>query len=436
MSAQIPVRKIKAVQHLVRAPRGIQLVATFSESQTVKRLVKERPGNDGVGREVQHDDLVLPISGMQHCGPFPRRMHRDVHRKIPHPHLLPGRTKRPLVWQKHGPIRPLPRHVRQRFFGAGKGSNREGEAENGGNAHSRAYGSARCDGKAPRSAGLEIASLGHVKIALPAEIGLALSSAFPTHSIVAEITSFGGHGLLIAFAIFAVVVRIVSTSVAKKPSSKAERPSPKRTSADPGVIWPKEDAIADTPSLKSLSWEDFELLVGEIFRRRGYAVELCAGTGADGGVDLLLRKDEERVLVQCKHWKAQKVGVRELREFFGVLTAEQAPRGIFVTTGAFTDAARDFAKGKPIEMIAGKELEQLLQSAAATPEENLLEISRWANGFIEAATVTLPNCPRCKVAMTKRTSRHGAFWGCSTFPSCRGKRDLRRYCEDAQLSVA
>src|SRR4051812_41327334 len=41
-------------------------------------------------------------------------------------------------------------------------------------------------------------------------------------------------------------------------------------------------------SLAAMSWQDFELLVGEFFRRRGFSVKETGGGGADGGVDLVL----------------------------------------------------------------------------------------------------------------------------------------------------
>jgi len=51
--------------------------------------------------------------------------------------------------------------------------------------------------------------------------------------------------------------------------------------------------------------------------------------------------------VQCKHWRAFKVGVREVRELFGVMVAERAHRAIFIASGSYTREARDFAGGKP-----------------------------------------------------------------------------------------
>lgn len=62
-------------------------------------------------------------------------------------------------------------------------------------------------------------------------------------------------------------------------------------------------------ALRNMSWREFEQLVGEAFRMKGYAVTETGGGGADGGIDLELRKGGEVFLVQCKQWRAFKVSV-------------------------------------------------------------------------------------------------------------------------------
>ena len=75
-------------------------------------------------------------------------------------------------------------------------------------------------------------------------------------------------------------------------------------------------------SLRSLSWREFEQLVGEAYRRQGYDVEETGGGGPDGGFDLVLRGNGETVLVQCKQWRERQLGVRSARELLGVVASE------------------------------------------------------------------------------------------------------------------
>jgi hypothetical protein len=34
----------------------------------------------------------------------------------------------------------------------------------------------------------------------------------------------------------------------------------------------------------------------------------------------------------------------------------------------------------------------------------------------------VPTCARCKSPMVRRTSEYGRFWGCSSYPACKGTR--------------
>ena len=86
-------------------------------------------------------------------------------------------------------------------------------------------------------------------------------------------------------------------------------------------------------AVDGLSWQDFERLIGEAFRRRGFTVAETGGGGADGGVDLVLTKGGEKSLVQCKHWRAQQVGVAVVRELYGVMAARGASGGFVGMTG-------------------------------------------------------------------------------------------------------
>lgn len=130
-------------------------------------------------------------------------------------------------------------------------------------------------------------------------------------------------------------------------------------------------------TIRDLSWRGFEELVGEAYRRQGYSVIENSGQGADGGVDIVVRKDGETILVQCKQWKARKVGVRTVREMFGLLNAQGANEAHVVTVGSFTHEAKEFAADKPIRLIDGlRLLEQVLaaQSPLSKNESGLKRI--------------------------------------------------------------
>lgn len=188
-------------------------------------------------------------------------------------------------------------------------------------------------------------------------------------------------------------------------------------------------ASGNADVLQGMSWQEFELLVGEGFRRRGYGVRESGGGGADGGVDLVLTKDGEKIFVQCKQWKAFKVGVSTVRELYGVMAAHGATGGFVVTSGRFTKEATAFAQGRNIQLLDGSALMQLLREARDTVKRDRSgEVFRPAQDAEPAATATL--CPKCGKPMVRRVAKRGAtagkpFWGCSDFSGgCRGTREI------------
>ena len=183
-------------------------------------------------------------------------------------------------------------------------------------------------------------------------------------------------------------------------------------------------------ALDGMSWQEFEVLVGEAFRQQGYSVTENGGGGADGGIDLVLSKGTEKFLVQCKQWKAFKVGVDVVRELYGVMAAKGATGGFVVTSGRFTDDANAFAEGRNIKLLDGPKLFALIQQAKQSLKYKPSQTANPANSVPSSHAVIQPVCPQCASSMLKRTARKGGnaggeFWGCSKFPTCRGVRLVR-----------
>ena len=120
------------------------------------------------------------------------------------------------------------------------------------------------------------------------------------------------------------------------------------------------DSRGGIASIRSLSWREFEELVAEAFRREGYNVVENVKAGADGGVDIRLRKDGELFLVQCKSWNRNKVGVGVVREMYGVMIDAGAAGVIIVCSGHFTHDAREFARDKPVRLVDGRALTAMI----------------------------------------------------------------------------
>ena len=182
--------------------------------------------------------------------------------------------------------------------------------------------------------------------------------------------------------------------------------------------------------LDDMSWREFEMLVGEGFRLQGYSVAENFELGPDGGIDLRLRKDGETYLVQCKQWRAFKVGVPVVRELYGVMAAKGATGGFVVTSGKFTAEAEAFAEGRNVRLLDGPRLERMLKQAqgiAGAPRAATAPESQTAGDMRQNAGPLNPTCPKCSQQMKRRQATKGAragqdFWGCVTYPQCRGTR--------------
>jgi|HubBroStandDraft_1064217.scaffolds.fasta_scaffold203629_2 restriction system protein len=178
---------------------------------------------------------------------------------------------------------------------------------------------------------------------------IALQTALPATGTKLSDTTFAQIALIHQFAVFSQYLIPVALWIGAMGSFglRVRSKLPVTAQGDPVV-------------LSALSWRDFERLMGEAFRRRGFTVTGFGGSVADGGVDLGLMKHGERFLVQCKHWRKQQVGVTVVRELNGVIAAQGAHGGFVVTGGQFTPEARVFAESCKIELVDGSSLERLI----------------------------------------------------------------------------
>ncbi|MEB0059570.1 MULTISPECIES: restriction endonuclease [unclassified Variovorax] len=120
--------------------------------------------------------------------------------------------------------------------------------------------------------------------------------------------------------------------------------------------------------LATMQWQRFEALSEAFFAQVGFATH-AKSHGEQGGVHLWLqskRMDAPRI-VQCKHRPSKPVGLKDLRDFFGVMRANQLKHGSYVTSSTFTPDALAFAKEHGIQAQDGAALLKLI--ALRTPEQ-------------------------------------------------------------------
>jgi hypothetical protein len=166
-----------------------------------------------------------------------------------------------------------------------------------------------------------------------------------------------------------------------------------------------------TSDLRRLDAQEFEWLVGEMFRREGWKVDETGRTDApDGAKDLVLTRPGRRMIVQCKRWTSWRVGVEDVRAFAGALMREgrAGSDGAFVTLSDFTEQARTEGQEIGMLLLDGPDL------------------------YARVEKVRLPEpCPICEAPMVFDRSPYGWWFRCRA-AGCNGKRNLGR---DPALAV-
>lgn len=172
-----------------------------------------------------------------------------------------------------------------------------------------------------------------------------------------------------------------------------------------------------TPELlKQLEWRRFEELCAAYFEASGFTTRISK-SGADGGVDLLLRakgSEHPTSIAHCKAWDAYRIGIKSVSELRAVMAASKIREGVLLTSGRFTQEAVNAAAKENIELIDGA---GLLAKMAALPPETSLALLKFAT----QGDFLTPTCPSCSLKMLPRqsTKQGRKFWGCRNYPQCK-----------------
>ncbi len=134
---------------------------------------------------------------------------------------------------------------------------------------------------------------------------------------------------------------------------------------------------------------EFEYAIAEIFRRKGFQVHVTKQS-SDNGIDIEMRKDGQRYVVQCKRYQGT-VGEPIVRDFYGAF-AGFATHGYLVTSGVFSQRAIEWAKKRPVTLVCGRELSKWY--SACHPIAGQDNGPRLSRGTITSPFATKPNASR------------------------------------------
>ncbi|MEW2139384.1 restriction endonuclease [Streptomyces sp. NPDC005409] len=118
----------------------------------------------------------------------------------------------------------------------------------------------------------------------------------------------------------------------------------------------------EEPDLFAMDPIAFENLVAELFRAMGMEAVTTQRSG-DGGVDIEANDPSPitggRIVVQVKRYR-NTVSPTAVRDLYGTVQDKGANKGVLVTTASFGPGSYTFSNGKPLELVPGDRLVELL----------------------------------------------------------------------------
>jgi restriction system protein len=130
----------------------------------------------------------------------------------------------------------------------------------------------------------------------------------------------------------------------------------------------------------------FESLVVDLMVAMGYGgsredAARSIGQSGDEGVDGIIKEDRlglDIIYLQAKKWEGS-VGRPEIQKFVGALIGKRAKRGVFITTGRFSEDAVDYARSNDpkVVLIDGDGLvAYMIEFGLGTTRQALYEIQK------------------------------------------------------------
>lgn len=205
--------------------------------------------------------------------------------------------------------------------------------------------------------------------------------------------------------------------------------------------------LSSSESYYSMTWQEFEDAIAQLFRNLGYQVKQTPRS-SDGGKDAILVKDDIKYVLECKSG-AQSIGRPDIQKFHSAMIHEGAVEGFYVNTGKFSPPAIEYAKEHKVKLYDRHTFSSLIAEAYPVPEParpaktmclkcgEIVELpvqesktsSLCPAGHHVESTISLADlgvlapgvtyCKKCNSPMRIRKGYRGQFLGCSRYPKCK-----------------
>lgn len=189
--------------------------------------------------------------------------------------------------------------------------------------------------------------------------------------------------------------RTKASNAVPQPVSSEEEATPEER-IDAAFTELRETLVADLlAKLAMVNPFRFEQVVLDLLVAMGYggsrkeAAAVTQKTG-DEGIDGVINEDRlglDVIYIQAKRWKAN-VGRPEIQNFVGALAGKKASKGVFITTSAFHENARDYAAGlhQKVILIDGRRLAELMiEHGIGVAEEHAYLVKKIDSEYFDEA---------------------------------------------------
>lgn len=113
----------------------------------------------------------------------------------------------------------------------------------------------------------------------------------------------------------------------------------------------RRSGIFEVDEMSGITFENY---LKSLLKMQGFAVQMTPAAG-DYGADLILTKNNEKIVVQAKRYK-KKVGVRAVQEIVSAKGHYQASACWVITNNYYTQQAVNLAKSNQVRLIDRDEL--------------------------------------------------------------------------------
>lgn len=124
----------------------------------------------------------------------------------------------------------------------------------------------------------------------------------------------------------------------------------------------KRFSKAELSTIDQMKGIEFEEYMAFLLEKFGYVKPKITKAYGDQGIDIITRKEDKKIGIQCKRWK-KKVGNKAVQEVHAGIGYYSLDKAIVVTNSYFTESAKQLARKLDVELWDRAHLTKLLEES-------------------------------------------------------------------------